>query len=819
MTITVSVTKDVTDLTVTENETSLVISPNTIELGVVDVAFNQASTADAIGLDATGHITATTVQGALDEIGADPQFTDALKNKLDNVQAEANKLTAGTNVNISEGAINADVLGALQAGNNISISATGEISASAVSLTDVYTADDQDEHLGLTPTPNQGDVVIRTDENKTYIHNGGTAGTMSDYTELAQSSGVNSVNGATGVVTLASTDLSDYAANKYIDWTASQAQDIHADNYITYSAGENITIDENNQISSTGGGTTNTAGDGINIDDGEINLDPNHRYSKIAFNHVGTDIDSGSFIQPFPKDLGAPYVDYNGIGFYNTNSVTGEVNLLGAFTNDLTFTSSTISVEQEYQINQNTFASSVPSDDDKYVNDNIRSMLSENVGCTTPDNNNVSNKIANTEFVRNVVSEAGNLGLPETPQNARVLTYQPLNDSGLIWTRPEPFLVGVNSESVDNQVAIYVFDLSFNYSAESAGGDGTLPEYFRVRGTNGITIDYTGGTLIFGVTNDGLPVQSAETDGYVLTSTGESGSAWVDLSTASLPAQGDYAGKFLTTNGTSASWADVDAYPDQTGNSGKFLTTDGLGEVSWGDVDAFPEQSGSTYGKYLRSGSDGAVWLSSPDLIPDQDGNSGKYLTTNGNAVTWETINTAGQTGNISFSSSTISSSDTDTVTVDDNLTATGTLTTDNLILSGTNTPSVVSGSSYEITAPDGVTVNSCELPRFQQLVELDADHENDHAYTNNYTYITTKLLRGESQFEISVNLGSEIPINANNSYLEATWVQRGGTYEKVNVDIHRLSGYSYRIKLTDSSGGIANIPNGNLLIKIYEIF
>lgn len=51
--------------------------------------------------------------------------------------------------------------------------------------------------------------------------------------------------------------------------------------------------------------------------------------------------------------------------------------------------------------------------------------------------------------------------------------------------------------------------------------------------------------------------------------------------TASLPGQAGNAGKFLQTNGSSASWAS--SLPTQTGNNGKFLTTNGTTE-SWGSV-------------------------------------------------------------------------------------------------------------------------------------------------------------------------------------------------------------------------------------------
>lgn len=47
-----------------------------------------------------------------------------------------------------------------------------------------------------------------------------------------------------------------------------------------------------------------------------------------------------------------------------------------------------------------------------------------------------------------------------------------------------------------------------------------------------------------------------------------------------LPSQTGQSGKYLTTDGSSASWATVDALPSQTGQSGKYLTTDGT-SASW----------------------------------------------------------------------------------------------------------------------------------------------------------------------------------------------------------------------------------------------
>jgi hypothetical protein len=51
-----------------------------------------------------------------------------------------------------------------------------------------------------------------------------------------------------------------------------------------------------------------------------------------------------------------------------------------------------------------------------------------------------------------------------------------------------------------------------------------------------------------------------------------------------IPSQTGNAGRYLTTNGASASWGVVDALPSQTGNAGKYLTTDGT-DPSWAELD------------------------------------------------------------------------------------------------------------------------------------------------------------------------------------------------------------------------------------------
>ena len=96
---------------------------------------------------------------------------------LTNKPTIPNQLTAGTNVTIT---------------NDV-------IDVASVALTSVRTATSESAQLALSLQ--EGDVVVRTDLNESYMHNGGSAGTMADYTLLATpTNAVLSVVGQTGSI-------------------------------------------------------------------------------------------------------------------------------------------------------------------------------------------------------------------------------------------------------------------------------------------------------------------------------------------------------------------------------------------------------------------------------------------------------------------------------------------------------------------------------------------------------------------------------------------------------------------------------------------
>lgn len=138
--------------------------------------------------------------------------------------------------------------------------------------------------------------------------------------------------------------------------------------------------------------------------------------------------------------------------------------------------------------------------------------------------------------------------------------------------------------------------------------------------------------------------------GYKLPTTTE----WNNKQDA-LPSQTGQSGKYLTTNGTTMSWATVGSggtsdYNDLTNKpsinsitlSGNKTGSD-LGLVDEEDLEELdinnivPEQTGNS-GKFLTTNGSTVAWATvqgGGDSLPDQTGQSGKFLTTNGTTASW----------------------------------------------------------------------------------------------------------------------------------------------------------------------------------------
>jgi len=132
---------------------------------------------------------------------------------------------------------------------NASNLSTGTIPSSVlppIAITTTQTAVDETAHLTLTTE--EGDVVVRTDESRSYIHNGGSTGTMSDFTELSTPvDAVLSVNGDTGTIVLNQDDIGDGSTyvrtvNDFTDILLSKLNGIQAEATDDLTASEILTL-------------------------------------------------------------------------------------------------------------------------------------------------------------------------------------------------------------------------------------------------------------------------------------------------------------------------------------------------------------------------------------------------------------------------------------------------------------------------------------------------------------------------------------------------------------------------------------------------
>jgi hypothetical protein len=150
--------------------------------------------------------------------------------KLDGIEANA---TADQTAGEIEAIVNHDNLQGFVANEHIDWTASGAGTIHAtnipvVALTTVQTAANQTAHLALTAQ--EGDIVVRSDENKSYVHNGGTAGTMADYTELlTPTDAVLSVNGQTGAVVISNATTSSDGLMSSTDKTKLNGIEANAD--------------------------------------------------------------------------------------------------------------------------------------------------------------------------------------------------------------------------------------------------------------------------------------------------------------------------------------------------------------------------------------------------------------------------------------------------------------------------------------------------------------------------------------------------------------------------------------------------------------
>jgi hypothetical protein len=190
------------------------VTKGQVGLGSVDNTADSAkpvSTAQQTALNAKADTTALTEHTGNT---ANPHAVTKAQVGLGNVPntdatARANHTGTQLAATVSDFASSADARIAAAAGVSVASLSGGKVPTSqipALGLVTVQVAASQAAQLALTTQ--EGDVVVRTDENKTYMRNAGVSGTMADFTLLNTPTDlVQSVNGQTGVVVLAKGDV------------------------------------------------------------------------------------------------------------------------------------------------------------------------------------------------------------------------------------------------------------------------------------------------------------------------------------------------------------------------------------------------------------------------------------------------------------------------------------------------------------------------------------------------------------------------------------------------------------------------------------
>ncbi len=124
-----------------------------------------------------------------------------------------------------------------------------------------------------------------------------------------------------------------------------------------------------------------------------------------------------------------------------------------------------------------------------------------------------------------------------------------------------------------------------------------------------------------------------------------------------LPSQTGQSGKFLTTDGTTMSWATV-------GSGGTSDYNDLTNKPSINSVTLSGDQTGSDLGLVDE---EDLEELDINNIVPTQTGNSGKFLTTNGSTVAWAEVQGGGGSGYIPMPTVTTLTNTTYTLSVAEN--------------------------------------------------------------------------------------------------------------------------------------------------------
>ena len=232
-TLTVAIDSTVATLTGTQTLTNKTLTAPTITSGVINTGLSGSAFLDEDNM-ASDSATKVASQQSI-KAYVDGQTTDETGEGSSNLYYTDARARA-----------------AFSAGTGISLSGAGAIAVTALALSTVQTAASQSAHLALTTQ--EGDVVVRSDENKSYVRNSGSAGTMADFTLLATpTDAVLSVNGQTGAISAAQIAAAVEAASNSNTFTDADHTIVNAAVQTTDTAttGMSFVVDEDNMASNS----------------------------------------------------------------------------------------------------------------------------------------------------------------------------------------------------------------------------------------------------------------------------------------------------------------------------------------------------------------------------------------------------------------------------------------------------------------------------------------------------------------------------------------------------------------------------------------
>jgi hypothetical protein len=277
-----------------------------------------------------------------------------------------------------------------------------------------------------------------------------------------------------------------------------------------------------------------------------------------------------------------------------------------------------------------------------------------------------------------------------------------------------------------------------------------------------------------------------------------------------LPSQTGNSGYYLTTNGTTASWAAIQALPTQTSNSGKYLTTDGT-NASWATLTASSLTGGTLSSTILGNST---VYIGSTAVALNRaTGNlaltgitSVAFPGSTSGTITLQAAATAG-TNTITLPAST------GTVDLQGNTFYVGTTAIANNRASASQTLTGVSIDGNAATATNGLTTsnyNSYAVPLTGGImsgiltVAVGGDQIHLHPAANGSAGRTALLRNDGSDFYILLADSNTAPASAGWNAL------RPFSINTTNGTLNSSNGQSFSGGTTVSSGNLT-LSSGNL--------